>query len=93
MVSSKYSIMEDPSAIDFLCTQGLKLKPRVCMSESDLIPGYLNKSQVPPKLSLPSKIRYFLSGHFILRCAPAPMPEIPEPTISTSKISSFIVLL
>ena len=43
--------MEEPSAIDF-CEPWFETKPRVCMSESDLIPGYLNKSQVPPKLSL-----------------------------------------
>ena len=35
---------------------GLNLNPIVCISESDLMPGYLNKSQVPPKLALPSRM-------------------------------------
>ena len=38
-----------------------------CPNKKYLIPGYLNKSQVPPKLSLPSRIRYFLLGHFMLK--------------------------
>ena len=37
------------------------------MSESDLIPGYLNKSHVPPILFLPSKIKndLFASVKFV----------------------------
>ena len=36
--------------------QGKKEKPKVYISESDLIPGYLKRSQVPPMVSLPSSI-------------------------------------
>ena len=50
-------MIRGPVAIDFLWFHGLKENPRVCISESDLIPGYLNRSQVPPKFSLPSKIK------------------------------------
>jgi len=54
------------------------------MSESDLMPGYLNRSQVPPTLSLPSRIKKDLFGHDFLRLYPAAMPDIPAPTTTTS---------
>ena len=60
------------------------------MSESDLIPGYLNKSHVPPILFLPSKIKNDLLGHFRLRWHAAPIPDIPAPIIITS-INSFFI--
>jgi|TARA_E500000081_G_scaffold137097_1_gene151492 hypothetical protein len=54
------------------------------MSESDLIPGYLKRSQVPPTLSLPSRIMKDLLEHDFLRLYPAAMPDIPAPTTMTS---------
>ncbi len=49
-------MMSGPSAIAFSEVHGLKRKPRVNMSESERIPGYLNRSQVPPRLSRRSRI-------------------------------------
>ena len=45
-----------PSAMASLYFHGLKLYPKVNISESERIPGYLNISQVPPMLSLFSRI-------------------------------------
>ena len=66
-VSFKYFIIEGPSAIALRSLHGLKEKPNVNISESDLIPGYLNKSHVPPIESLFSNIVKFLFGHFFLK--------------------------
>ena len=41
--------------------------PKVYISESDLIPGYLNKLQVPPNSSLASIIMYDFCGFFLSR--------------------------
>ena len=46
---------------------GLNLNPNVCISESDLMPGYLKRSQVPPILSLASKMVKDLLGQLFLR--------------------------
>jgi hypothetical protein len=40
--------MEAPSAMDVEPFHGRKAYPRVNMSESDRMPGYRNRSQVPP---------------------------------------------
>ena len=76
--------MDGPSAIDLLCIQGLNLNPSVCMSESERTPGYLNRSQVPPNASLPSRIANDLSGQLFCKLYPAAMPDIPAPTIIIS---------
>lgn len=54
------------------------------MSESDLIPGYVKRSHVPPIFSLPSRIKKDLFGHDFLRLYPAAMPDMPAPTTMTS---------
>ena len=46
---------------------GLNENPRVCISESERMPGYLKKSHVPPKLSLPSKTKKSALGLYFLR--------------------------
>ena len=48
------------------------------------MPGYPNRSQVPPRSSRRSRITYFLVGHSFCRCHAALIPEIPAPTITTS---------
>ena len=53
------------SANDFGLSQVLNENPKVYISESDLIPGYLNKLQVPPNSFLASIIRYDFSGFFL----------------------------
>src|ERR1039458_1477034 len=45
-----------PSAIALASAHGLNAYPRVYMSESDRMPGYLNRSQVPPMQSRASRI-------------------------------------
>jgi len=54
------------------------------MSESDLIPGYLKRSHVPPTLSLPSRITKDLFGHDFLKLYPAAIPDMPAPTTTIS---------
>ena len=49
-------MIDGPSAMAFSEVHGLKRKPRVNMSESDRMPGYLNRSQVPPRFSRRSRI-------------------------------------
>ena len=56
-------MIEGPSAIAFGSVQGLNRKPRVNMSESDRMPGYLNRSQVPPRFSRRSRMTKDLDGH------------------------------
>ena len=60
-------MIEGPSAIALRSFQGLNENPSVNMSESDLIPGYLNKSHVPPIALLFSKILKLLFGHFFFK--------------------------
>src|SRR5215470_4102689 len=59
------------------------------MSLSDRTPGYRNKSQVPPMASRPSSTEKLLPGQRICRWTAAPIPEIPAPTMITSKDSIF----
>ena len=54
--SLRYARIEAPSAIAFSDVHGLNRKPSVYMSESERMPGYLNRSQVPPRLSRLSRI-------------------------------------
>jgi len=54
--SFRYSMMAGPSAMALDDVHGLNRNPRVNMSESDRMPGYLNRSQVPPMLSRRSRI-------------------------------------
>ena len=77
-------MIDGPSAIDLLCIHGLNLKPSVCISESDLTPGYLKRSHVPPILFLPSRIEKDLFGQDFFMLYPAAIPDIPAPTIITS---------
>jgi hypothetical protein len=50
-VSFRYAMIDGPSAMAFSDVHGLKRKPSVNMSESERMPGYLNRSQVPPRFS------------------------------------------
>src|SRR5262245_10495866 len=59
------------------------------MSLSDRTPGYRNKSQVPPMASRPSSTAKVLPGQCICKWTAAPIPEIPAPTMITSKDSIF----
>ena len=45
--------MEEPDAMTFSSFQGRNENPIVCMSESERIPGYLNRSHVPPQRLAP----------------------------------------
>ena len=65
--SFKYFKIFGASAKDFGLSQVLNEKPNVYMSESDLMPGYLNRLQVPPNSSLASKITYDFSGFFLCK--------------------------
>src|SRR3954454_14146524 len=58
------------------------------MSESERIPGYRNRSHVPPMEPRLSTIANDLSGHFCVRWQAAPMPDSPAPTIRTSTCSA-----
>ena len=62
------------------------------MSESDLIPGYLNRSQVPPTSSLPSKIENDLLGQLFFRLYPAAIPDMPAP-ITIMSLCKFSILI
>src|SRR5215813_878274 len=59
------------------------------MSLSDRMPGYRNKSQVPPMASRPSSTAKVLPEQRRFKWTAAPIPEIPAPTIITSKDSIF----
>lgn len=48
-VSFTYSRIAAPSAMAMFLDQGLNANPKVCRSESDLMPGYLKRSHVPPE--------------------------------------------
>src|SRR5690348_12351627 len=63
------------------------------MSLSDRIPGYRNKSQVPPNRSRRSKIVYDKCGLRSWMRYAASIPEIPAPMITTSLYSSAIANL
>src|ERR1700761_6738041 len=51
------------------------------------MPGYLCVHQVPPKVSCISRTTKLVPGFLVRRCQALPMPEMPAPTISTSKCS------
>src|SRR5439155_9913881 len=54
------------------------------------IPGYRNKSQVPPIEPRASRMAKVLPGHLSCTWYPAPIPDRPAPTISTSTCSRDI---
>src|SRR5690606_9505640 len=85
--------MDAPSASTLSFFQGLKLKPKVDISESERIPGYLNRSQVPPILSRRSMMSKERCGQCLERCAARPIPEIPAPTIRISTCFSMLFFL
>src|SRR5690348_5220202 len=58
------------------------------MSESERMPGYLKRSHVPPSALRASSTANVRRGHLSCRWYAAPIPEIPAPTISTSKCST-----
>src|SRR4051794_39737433 len=60
------------------------------MSESERMPGYRNRSQVPPIASRPSRIAYDRPADSISRWHAAPIPDSPAPTMSTSTCSGSI---
>ena len=70
---AKQSLLYKPKAICLTDeSKYLKLKNELSNSKikilvRDEIPGYLNKSQVPPILSLPSKITKDELGHFFCK--------------------------
>mmetsp|Transcript_47498 Transcript_47498/g.57163 ORF Transcript_47498/g.57163 Transcript_47498/m.57163 type:complete len:102 (+) Transcript_47498:142-447(+) len=53
------------------------------------MPGYLNKSQVPPIVCLRSIIKRDLSAHSVLMRHAQPTPDNPAPTTTTSKCSEL----
>src|SRR6478735_4752977 len=57
------------------------------MSESERMPGYLNRSQVPPLASRPSRTATTLPGWWAVTWQAAPMPDRPAPMIRTSTCS------
>ena len=54
--SFRYSMIASPVAIGSADLQIFQEKPKVNMSLSDRMPGYLKKSQVPPRLLRLSRI-------------------------------------
>jgi len=48
------------------------------------MPGYLNRSHVPPISFLPSRITKDFFGHDFLKLYPAAIPDIPAPTTTMS---------
>src|SRR5689334_9654255 len=56
----------------------------VNMSESERMPGYRKRSQVPPMDWRRSRMRYDVWGRSMLSRAAAPMPDRPAPMMSTS---------
>ncbi len=55
-VARTYSRIDEPSAKDRSPSHGRNGYPKVYMSLSDRIPGYRNRSHVPPIASRPSRI-------------------------------------
>src|SRR5262245_37209920 len=51
------------------------------------MPGYLCVHQVPPNVSCVSSTTKLVPGDCLVRCQAEPTPEMPAPTISTSKCS------
>ena len=54
--SVTYCRIEAPSAMAFADAHGLNRNPRVYMSESERMPGYLKRFQVPPRVSRRSRM-------------------------------------
>ncbi len=61
------------------------------ISESDLMPGYLTRSHVPPGSLLRSRTTYLLPGQRSCGCQAALIPEIPAPTTTTSNNSDMLI--
>ena len=74
--------------MDFSASHGLKSYPSVCMSLSDRMPGYRNKSQVPPIAPRRSKTAKVRSGQSRCKRTAAPMPDKPAPIMITSNNSA-----
>ena len=62
------------------------------MSESERMPGKRKRSHVPPSAPRASRIAKRLSGQSSCSRHPAPIPERPAPTISTSTCSREMVV-
>src|SRR5215213_7037590 len=58
------------------------------MSESERMPGYRNRSHVPPIAWRPSSMTKLFVGHSIFRWQAPPTPDSPAPTIMTSTCST-----
>ena len=54
--------------------------PNVNMSESERMPGYLKKSQVPPMLLLRSRMRKDAQGECFCRWYATSIPLMPAPS-------------
>lgn len=63
-------------------------KPKVKRSLSERVPGYLWISQVPPGASNASRMTKLMPGKRLRSMQALPMPEMPAPTITTSKRSA-----
>jgi hypothetical protein len=87
-VSFRYVMMLSPVAIGLLAFHGLNWKPKVCRSESDRTPGYLNCDHVPPSSWRASRRAKELSGSVSWTRYAALMPEMPLPIMRTSKCVS-----
>ena len=74
--------------MDFSASHGLKSYPSVCMSLSERMPGYRNKSQVPPIAPRRSKTAKVRSGQSRCKRTAAPMPDKPAPIMITSNDSA-----
>src|ERR1700710_2461832 len=83
----RYDMIDGPSAMAFSDVHGLNRNPSVNMSESERMPGYLNKSQVSPMLLRRSRTAYVLVGQRTCRCQGALIPEMPAPMMRTSRCS------
>ncbi len=84
-VSAMYWRIDGPSASTFSSRHGRNLYPKVSMSKSQRIPGYRNKSQVPPIRARRSSTATVLSGNWAVSWQAVPIPDRPAPMIKTSK--------
>src|SRR5699024_3901781 len=95
--SSIHALMAAASAKDSFPTQGRSPQPKVVISESERMPGYLNKSQVPPmaaRFSTRATRPFFTdfdSSLSRLRWEAMSIPEIPAPMINTSSWGCFLL--
>ena len=65
-------------------------RPNVCMSESLRMPGYVNKLHVPPDSARASRMATWIPGRAARRRCAAHTPEMPAPTMTTSKASGAL---